>query len=445
MSNQLYKKFINNIDKLGLIRPDEKLLLTVSGGIDSISMFNLFLESDFSFAVAHCNFQLRGDESEGDQQFVENLAAKHQVKCFSVRFDTKEYAVKNKISIQMAARELRYNWFEKIATENGFDKISTAHNLNDVVETFLINLTRGSGLKGLSGIKSANGKIIRPLLFASRDEIEEYAGSIDIAYREDSSNSETKYLRNAIRHKIIPEFEKLNPSVLQSVLHSSRIISEASKVLDNRIEDVKNSLIRYNGELKLISISRLKELKISPEFFFEIISEYGFSFDSTVKILESLDNQPGISFYSEKFQLLKDREELIIKELNDLPADDYLLGPEIIFLEHPVRFDIKKFVISDVTEIKKEKQYATFDLEKLKFPLKLRKWHNGDFFYPFGLDGRKKVSDYFTDHKFSIFEKENTWLLVSGNDIIWIVGQRIDNRYKMTEKTKEILQIKLID
>lgn len=445
MSKQLFEKFKENITRLGLIQPNEKVLLTVSGGIDSISLFNLFIETKIDFAVAHCNFQLRGAESDGDQQFVENLAAQHSIACYTIKFNTKEYAAENRISIQMAARDLRYNWFGKIASENGYNKIATAHNLNDVVETFFINLTRGTGLKGLTGIKPINGKIIRPLLFASRKEIEEYSREKEIRYREDSSNAETKYLRNAIRHKIIPEFEKLNPSFLQSVIHASTITGEANLIFENYSETIKNKLLQFKDGLTYINIARLKEHKISPEFFFEIIREFGFSFDTVVKIIENLDSQPGLSFYSEKYQLIKDRKELIIKQLTPTESKEYFIDRETNFIEIPINAEILRFKNSTDFTIQKDKCYAAFDLDKLTFPLKLRKWHEGDFFYPFGGNGRKKISDYFTDHKFNLFDKENTWLLVSGCDILWIVGHRTDNRYRISEKTKEIIQFKLID
>jgi tRNA(Ile)-lysidine synthase len=445
MSNSLVQNFLKNNLRLGLIHPNDTVLLTVSGGIDSASLFHLFIETQIEFAIAHCNFQLRGEESDGDQLFVEYMAARNNIKCFTIKFNTKEFAAENKLSIQMAARELRYNWFEKLASENHFDKIAIAHNLNDLVETFFINLTRGSGLKGLTGIKPVNGKIIRPLLFASRNEIAEYAKEKEITYREDSSNAETKYLRNAIRHKIIPEFEKLNPSFLQSVLHSSTIIGEANIVFNNQADKIKEGLIRTAGDLIFINIAGLKEKQISPEIFFEMLSEFGFRFDSVEKILKNLDCQAGLCFYSGTHKLVKDRDELIIQEIRQSVTKEFVIEEDCFTLEKPIRLLITTINNSADFTIYKNKNTATFDKAKITFPLTLRKWQEGDFFYPFGMNGRKKISDYFTDKKFSIIDKENAWLLLSGENIIWIAGHRADNRFRVTETTKDILQIELND
>jgi tRNA(Ile)-lysidine synthase len=445
MNNSLVQSFLKNNLQLGLIHPTDTLLLTVSGGIDSVSLFHIFVEAGIKFSVAHCNFQLRGKESDGDQFFVEELAARNNVQSFTIKFNTKEFAVENKLSIQMAARELRYNWFEKLAAENHFDKIATAHNLNDLVETFFINLTRGSGLKGLTGMKPVNGKIIRPLLFASRTEIVEYANERKITFREDSSNAETKYLRNAIRHKIVPEFEKLNPMFLQSVQHASAILNEAHKHFEHQVETQKHSLFRKQNNLVFICIDKLKETQLNPVLFYEILSDYGFSFDSVEKILNNLDSQPGICFYSETHKLVKDRDELIIQEIRLSLIEEFVIEEVCFSLEEPIHLLLKTISNSEDFTINKNKNTATFDKEKITLPLTLRKWQDGDYFYPFGMKGRKKISDYFTDQKFSVIDKENAWLLISGNDIIWIVGHRADNRFRITETTKDILQIELND
>ncbi|MBN2485344.1 MAG: tRNA lysidine(34) synthetase TilS, partial [Bacteroidales bacterium] len=343
MEKQLYNEFKKHIVQTGLIKPGEKVLLTVSGGIDSVALFHLFLETGTDFAVAHCNFQLRGEEANGDQKFVENLAAAHHIICYTQKFNTKEYASDNKISIQMAARDLRYTWFEEIATENAFQKIATAHNLNDVVETFFLNLTRGTGLKGLSGIKQLKGKLVRPLLFASRNEITEYVKAKNISYREDSSNAETKYMRNAIRHNIVPAFEKLNPSFIRSVLHSSRIIAEAEKVFDKHVGHLKSQLLCTNEGFTYIDVEKLKELNISAELLFELISPYGFSFGNAENIIESLDSQSGISFFSEKYQVLKDRGRFIFKEISKVSQQEFFIQETTEELHQPINLKIKRF------------------------------------------------------------------------------------------------------
>jgi tRNA(Ile)-lysidine synthase len=444
MNNKLQELFYENNNRLGLINSNDKVLLTVSGGIDSMTLVELFAESGVGFAIAHCNFQLRGEESDGDQQFVEKYAKEHRIDCFTIKFNTKTYAKEKKLSIQMAARELRYNWFEKIAGENGFSKIATAHNLNDVVETFFINISRGTGIKGLTGIKPVNGNIIRPLLFATRKEIENYALSKGITWREDSSNSQTKYLRNAIRHNIIPQFEQLNPSFLQSVLHATQILNEVNQVFSDRIENIKNIIVRYENDLIYFNIGQLKNLNISAELFFEIISEYGFSFDVAEKILKNLNSQPGQCYFAQEYKIVKDRNELILQKNLQSDSEEFLITEQTDTDELPIKLKLEKIFRSDNFLIRKERNIASFDYTKLKFPLKLRRWKEGDFFYPFGMDGRKKISDYFTDHKFSLIDKENAWLLLCGEDIIWIVNHRADNRYRITEKTKEILQIHTI-
>jgi tRNA(Ile)-lysidine synthase len=292
----MQKEFQQFIEKHELCISQEKILLAISGGIDSMTMLHLFLKSGYFVAIAHCNFQLRGQESDGDQNFVEEFAAENKLERFTIKFDTANYAKANKLSVQMAARELRYNWFSKIANENNFSKIAVAHNLNDVAETFFINLTRSTGIRGLAGIKPIQGKIIRPLLFASRNKIVEFARQEKIKFREDSSNADSKYLRNAIRHNIIPAFEDLNPSFLDSMYHTTQIVEEISSTYFELIQELKNKILIRRGDLYFIEIENLKELNVSPVKLYDILLEFGFNYENAVRILQNIDSQSGSTY-----------------------------------------------------------------------------------------------------------------------------------------------------
>lgn len=439
----MVKQFTEYIKNEKLFTKQEKVLLTISGGIDSITMLYLFIEAGFNFGIAHCNFQLRGAESEGDQQFVEDFAKEKNLTIFLKEFDTKSYAEKNKISIQMAARELRYEWFKELAQEFGYTKIATAHNLNDVVETFFINLTRGTGIKGLTGIKPKLGNIIRPLLFAKRTEIETYVKENNIPYREDSSNAETKYMRNAIRHKIIPEFEKMNPSFLNTAAHATEVLKAAEFIYKGHINEISNKIISTKNSKTYINIEQLIEQGITPPILYELISPYGFNFEHAKGIISSINIQSGKMFNSETHQLVIDRHDLIIQEILEQDNKVYYINEITEEFTKPVKLVFSWFSKSSGFKPIKKNNFGTFDADKLNFPLELRKWQKGDSFYPFGMKGKKKLSDFFTDIKLSVIDKQEVWILTSENKIIWIVGHRTDNRFRVEETTKNILQIEL--
>jgi tRNA(Ile)-lysidine synthase len=435
--------FLSFIQEQKLVFQEEKILLTVSGGIDSMTMLHLFIECGFDIAIAHCNFGLRGSESDGDEEFVSRTAQDLRIPVHIKRFDTLNYADKHKLSIQMAARELRYAWFNRLAQENDYSKIASAHNANDVVETFFINLTRGTGLHGLTGINLINNKIIRPLLFATRKEIENYAEIQGIGFREDSSNAETKYVRNAIRHDIIPHFEQLNPSFLKNVIHTTSILKEAETIFNKHIEELKKLIISRQQGLLHIDISAMQAQNTTPALLFEIISPYGFSFDTAQRILENVSKQPGSMYFSESHKIVKDRTSYILYALNDNEQEEYSIEKTDSEFLGDIALKIKCFSADKNFVLKRNREVGTFDSEKLRFPLKLRRWKHGDYFYPFGMRGKKKISDYFSDQKISIPEKENTWLLCSGEDVIWIVNHRTDSRFCITNSTKEIVQIEV--
>jgi tRNA(Ile)-lysidine synthase len=437
----MFDNFLQHNKEHQLFDSNDKILLTISGGIDSMTMLHLFLKGGYSIAIAHCNFRLRGIESDGDQQFVSNVAKQLKIPFYTISFNTKQIAADKKISIQMAARDLRYKWFYDIANKNGYTKIATAHNLNDVAETFLINLSRGTGIKGLTGITVKNGNIIRPLLFAPRNTIKAYSRSNKIDFREDSSNAETKYLRNAIRHLIVPAFENISPNFLQAVQHTSRLLFSANKIYLQGIDNMRNQIFKTKNEEVQLDISQLTPDKVNPEILYELLRPYGFSLDSCLKILEAKNSQPGLTFWSATHRIVKDRENFILTPIREQEDNEFEIFEDTQPEETPTPFIIKRLKINQLPKTKTTKHQALFDADTIKFPLTLRKWRDGDFFYPFGMEGKKKLSDFFTDNKFSRNEKEAAWLLTSGKNIIWVVNHRSDNRFRITKNTTEVISI----
>ncbi|WP_136669207.1 tRNA lysidine(34) synthetase TilS [Flavobacterium sp. H122] len=419
----------------------KKLLLAVSGGIDSMVLVDLFSKLDFEIGIAHCNFQLRGEESNQDEFFVKSKichtersrGAKHKI--FIRKFETQKYAEENKLSIQQAARELRYNWFHELLEKEGFDYLITAHHLDDSLETFLINFTRGTGIEGLTGIPEVNNKIVRPLLIFSRSAIENYAKDNSIEWREDSSNASDKYFRNKIRHHVVPVLKELNNSLLDSFQNTIKNLSETNSLAKDalvfqfeRIASQKNEEIHFDTE-------KLKQLPNCGTYLYEWLKPYGF-FDWTA-INDLMDNQSGKQVFSENYRLLKDRNRLILSKITNENPEIILINEEDNFIDKPI-----KLLFCNQSHISEPSKSSIFvDKEKLKFPLVLRKWKEGDYFYPSGMNGRKKVSKYFKDEKFSLIDKEKTWLLCSENEVVWIVNHRADKRYIATNNTIKILNI----
>ncbi len=438
------EQFLQFVKEQKLFDEHDKCLLTVSGGRDSVAMLNMFSESGFDFAVAHCNFSLRGEESDGDEEFVRQMVKKLNMPFHTIRFDTVGYAEKHKISIQMAARDLRYSWFNELATEYGYSKIAVAHNTNDVVETFFINLTRGTGIHGLTGINIIKDKIIRPVMFATREQINEYVQEKRLAFREDSSNASTKYMRNAIRHNVIPELERLNPSFLTNVVNTIRILREAEFIYNNHLKNLREIVLSDKKDGYTIEFKSIEEENISPVLLYELLLPFGFSFDTSEKMLGNISGQSGAVYYSDKWKIIKDRKAFFLEPLKDKEHEEYYIYAGNVKFDGPVVLKINYLKLDDQFVLKRNKEVGTFDAKRLKFPLKLRKWQHGDYFYPFGMKGKKKLSDYFTDQKFSLFDKENVWILCSGNEVIWIINHRTDNRFCITKSTSEVVQIELM-
>ncbi|WP_319503520.1 tRNA lysidine(34) synthetase TilS [uncultured Draconibacterium sp.] len=436
----MFDQFITNIREKQLIKSGQKVLLAISGGIDSMVLLHLFERSEFEYGIAHCNFRLRGAESDGDEAFVREQVEQHGTLAHFETFDTKEYASLKGISIEMAARELRYDFFERIRKEYEYDCIVTAHHQDDLIETFFLNLSRKTGIRGLTGIKEKKGKLIRPLLFANREDIEKYAAENYISYREDSSNNEVVFQRNFLRHKILPLFSELNPAFKKNFMGSVDNLKAAYDVYEDAIGgEIQAVLTEENGQT-LISIPALQNLPHGKTVLLEILSGYGFNAGIVDSVFQSLETHSGKQFFSKTHRLVKDRDALFIQELTNDEDRVYYIEEDDIELFAPFDISIERLDAKDFSIIKAP-TIACVDLDEVEFPLLMRKWQQGDYFQPLGMTGFKKVSDFFIDRKMPLHEKENTWLLCSGKKIVWIMGHRLDNRFKVTPSTKQVLKI----
>ncbi|WP_372753732.1 tRNA lysidine(34) synthetase TilS [Labilibaculum sp.] len=440
----MLRKLIHFVEEEKLFYRDEKLLVAVSGGVDSVVLLDLLCTMEVECAVAHCNFHLRGDESDGDYEFVKRIAMERNLAFYSKDFETKEYANANKISIEMAARELRYHWFEQLRELSGCSYIAVGHHADDVAETLLINLARGTGIHGLSGIKSKLGKIVRPLLLFTRKELLEYAKENSLDFREDSTNSETDYVRNKIRHQVMPVLEEINPAIRSTMTENVQRFREVEQIYNSVIDEKRLNLVLNREDELMISIPKVKELFAPVSHLFELLSPYGFHHRDVRKIAESIHGISGKLFYSSSHQLLRDREYLILSERRKSNKHEYLISEEETKMGQPIELKISFLDRTPAFRFPTRSNIACLDANQLKFPLKLRKWKKGDSFHPIGMKGRKKISDFFIDQKFSIQDKQDTWLLVSGNRIVWIVGYRMDDRFKITDKTTKIYRVELV-
>ncbi len=430
-------KFQHHIEQNFPQLKDKKLLLAVSGGVDSMVLLDLLNKLRFNICVVHCNFQLRGTESDGDEMLVKEICQDSYIPYFIEKFDTLEFAKENKLSIQLAARKLRYDWFQEIISL-GFDYVLTAHHLDDNVETFLINFTRGTGLEGLTGIPAQNGNIIRPLLPFSREEIENYANENKIQWREDSSNAADKYFRNKLRHNIVPILKELNTGFLdsfQNTLHhlqqSESLVNDASKLVYEKVVVEKENRLD-------IHLTQLLQFKNYKAYLYQWLKNYGFS--AWNDIYDLVEAQSGKQVFSETYVLLKDREKLILSERK---ASDNSAVYIIESLDSKVNISLKLRFYKGVNIFETDSNCIFVDENKLKFPLTIRKWKEGDYFYPSGMNGKKKLSKYFKDEKYSLLDKENQWLLCSEDQIVWVIGKRADNRFTSKETTHNSIKIVL--
>lgn len=416
-----------------------KILLAISGGIDSVVLAHLCKKEGLAVSFAHCNFQLRGKDSHCDEQFVRELADQLGVKVYVKSFDTRDIAAKNGQSIQIAARELRYTWFDQLCLRENYAYLLTAHHLNDNIETFLINVLRGTGLQGLTGIPPVNNTIVRPLLKFTRAAITSYARENNINWREDYTNATDDYLRNRLRHHIVPALEKENPKFTSNFLLTQRHLKDAVDLITDYGVQLQTTMgQKKNGE-HFYAIEKIKAHPHPKAVLYELFKSFGFSaWDDIYALLEA---QPGKQIISQNYRLLRDRKYLIVSPRKTPEKAEIYIHKE----EHRINFPNGQLFcekVTKVTEPRPEIGYLAAD--KIVFPLKLRVWKPGDAFQPFGMKGHKKMSDFLKDEKLSLFEKENTWVLLSEDTIIWVVGHRISEDYRIRENTTNILKIEFL-
>ncbi|MCO4293572.1 tRNA lysidine(34) synthetase TilS [Solitalea sp. MAHUQ-68] len=419
--------FKNFITTQGLFNPNEKVLLAVSGGVDSVMMARLFEAAHFNFGIAHCNFQLRGADADTDSAFVSQLAQELGVAYHQVKFNTLAFAEGRKISIQMAARELRYSWLREIKKEYGYDYIAVGHHKSDTVETVMINMLRGTGLAGLHGILAKRDDIIRPLLFLTRDEIESMANMCSVNFREDLSNRSSKYVRNKLRNEVIPILKEINPDLERSFSQTIEYVKESEELVNLYLDEKRELLFKFQKDEILIDIEKLQHEKQLHGLLYGLLRPYGFLSSTVTEIIGAFDAQPGKQFYSPSHKILKDRTELI---LTSLSTETEPLSIERLF---NARVETNKSF-----GIPFSNQIGCFDYDKLKFPLEVRNWQAGDAFTPLGMKSKKKLSDFLIDLKIPLNEKEKVKVVLSGTDIIWVAGYRINDRYKITPNTQKV-------
>ena len=417
------------------------LLVAVSGGLDSMVLADLCVKSALNISLAHCNFKLRGDESDGDERFIKDFSKTHNLEVFATSFKTETFAKTSKQSVQMAARQLRYEWFENLRNQKGFEYILTAHHADDHLETVLINLSRGTGLEGLTGIPEINESVVRPLLEFSRADIHDYAMTQKVLWREDSSNNNTKYVRNNLRHTIIPLLKDLNPSFIHNFQRTLSHLKDTQSILEDYMLEVEDRVIESIDENQIVyNIDQLQCLNNPKAYLYQLLKEYNFT--DWTQITALLDAQSGKQITSSTHRLLKNRSQLILSPLSASSEVSILIKvseTNVLIPSQP--FDLKL----EITPFKEatSKNVLYLDFELLEFPLRLSHWKSGDYFYPSGMNGKKKLSKYFKDEKLSLIDKENTLVMYSGDAVVWIVGRRADQRFLATEKSPKILKLSI--
>ncbi len=437
-------QFHEFINKHNLWLEQDHLLVAVSGGIDSVVLCHLLYCSDINFAIAHCNFGLRGEDSKMDETFVRQLATKYQVEVFVKKFDTLVYAQEKKQSIQMAARALRYEWFQETMEDNSFQYVVTAHHLNDSIETILLNLSKGTGIAGLRGILPKKNNIVRPLLFASKKDLEDYAADQRLTWREDSSNASTKYHRNLIRKEVIPILKQINPNLEATFVNSIERLWATEEILKLYISDITNKYVKATDSLVTVDI---QEISNHPQFsllLFELLKDYGFSWVDAKDIATSKSNGAK-HFFSPSHQIVKYAHQLRIFTLPieiDCQPEWINPGDEACIVGN-TQIEIAYPALNNVS-FSKDNREAFFDVDQLEFPLQLRSWQHGDRFQPSGMSGLKKISDYLIDEKIPLDKKENIFVMLSGDTIIWVVGMRAAHVARINIDTLKVMQLKCI-
>lgn len=440
----LLDEFEKYVAENELFSHDDKLLLTVSGGVDSMVMMSLVAAAGYSFGVAHCNFQLRGRESEEDELLVEREAKCLGVQYYTKRFDTEGEMNRTGESMEMAARRLRYAWFRELCVEHGYTVIAIAHHINDSIETFFINMLRGTGLRGLTGINTQVGHVVRPLMFATRKDIHDYAVAHHIPFREDSSNRSTKYLRNKVRLGVVPMFREINPQFGTIMRRNISRLSQAQDFITSSMEIIKSQVLTENNGIFTLHVEKIDASLPRNFVIYEILSaEYGFKGDIVDALCHALDGDAtGKRFYSREWVAVVDRGDIVVARITDNDSCEVAVernmirayaGGSVLYFQYCNIDFIDSYDLGD--------NVALIDADKLQFPLKLRRWRDGDWFVPLGMSGRKKISDYLIDKKVSMAEKGRQFVLVSGDDIVWVVGRRLDDRFCLDKATENVLKI----
>lgn len=437
----MHHEFHSYLGKNDWFQNQEKGLVAVSGGRDSMVLCHLLLALKLEFGIGHCNFQLRGEESDEDQKFVKAFALEQGIPYFTANFDTEAFATEKKVSTQVAARDLRYEWLEKTRREENYDYILTAHHLNDSLETLLYNLSKGTGIRGLHGIPPQNGKIIRPLLFATRDDINTYTQVESIRFREDSSNSSTKYQRNLIRQEVVPVLKQINPSLEKTFGENISRFQEVEWLYEYAVNDLKQKLVTIDDDCWKIDFSGLANEAAKVSILFEWLRPYSFHPDQIEQVFAKNKTQSGRLFLSPSHELLVDRQQLILRPKQSTKDEEIIVSIDCENVALPE--GTLKLNIFDKApySFPNDPNIAYFDFNALKFPLRLRRWQAGDSFQPFGMDGHhQKLQDYFNNAKLSRFEKEKVWILESGGMICWVIGYRFDERFRVGDSTGQVLK-----
>ncbi len=437
----MLQKVSGFIQAQDLCQPDSKIIAAVSSGIDSVVLCHLLQKLKYNFAVAHCNFGLRAEDAEADQLFAKKLAKQYDVPFYTENFNTQAFAEQEKLSIQMAARTLRYQWFEQIRQQEGYDYIATAHHSNDLTETILLHLTKGTGIAGLHGIPPKNGHIIRPMLSVSKDDIYEFVTENRLIWREDSSNETTKYQRNKIRHEVIPVLKEINPNLEETMQHTAERVSHAESIVADYIKNLREQSIKEAENACYISLVPLQNATGLPVVLHELLRPFNFSYSVVLELVDALEGLSGKQFDSPTHTLVKDRDQLVITARNLSTFGSILIQDGDTEAEAGSLYFKIKYVDIDKYKLSKKPNVAALDMEQLKFPLKLRSWQEGDWFVPLGMNGKKKISDLLIDKKVPANLKSQTLVLVSDQSIAWVVNQRPDNRFKVTGKTQKVMEI----
>lgn len=431
-----------HIKKNQLFESGDKLLIALSGGLDSIVLTHLLFKLDYHIGVAHCNFQLRGKESATDAEFVEAFAEMHKIPLYSKIFDTKSFAKKQQLSTQLAARELRYTWFDEVMKKQTYDYLITAHHANDQVETMLYNLTKGTGIAGLRGIPVKNEQIRRPLLPFTKKEIETYASEHQLQWREDASNQDDKYSRNRLRLNVIPELKQINPGLEQTITNNSKRFEALERLLVYQTNAIRSQYLSEHQDYYTLQLSWFDEEDGGLAILIELLKPFGFNLDQCLAIAEGFSNISGKQYFSSDYTLVIDRKNIQITPKEE--EKEYSLSVEDFdtFVSTPwADFTIER--ISAQADWPKNNHIACLDADSIQFPMKVRNWMQGDSFYPLGMKGKKKLSDFMIDEKIPVNLKSRVMLFESEGEIIWVAGYRIDDRYKVTPNTKRLLLIKM--